>query len=172
MYAFSRKLGNEEVKVVANNRKASFEYFLLERFEAGLVLQGSEIKSIRAGQMSIQESYVDIVEGKEAWLIEANIAPYVQANRFNHDPKRKRKLLLHKKQILELWNNIRIKGMTVVPIRVYLKDGRAKIEIALAKGKSRDQYEDIAKTKDHLKRKMKRLDHIDLRQKTWNAVGG
>jgi len=85
----------EDVKVVANNRKASFEYFLLEKFEAGLVLQGSEIKSIRAGQMSIQESYVDIVNGEEAWLVEANIAPYVQANRFNHDPKRKRKILLH-----------------------------------------------------------------------------
>lgn len=136
----------EEVKIVANNRKASFEYFLLEKFEAGLVLQGSEIKSIRAGQMSIQESYVDIVNGEEAWLIEANIAPYVQANRFNHDPKRKRKLLLHKKQIRELWNNIRIKGMTVVPTRVYLKDGRAKIEIALAKGKKAyDKRATIAK---------------------------
>ena len=136
----------EEVKIVANNRKASFEYFLLEKFEAGLVLQGSEIKSIRAGQMSIQESYVDIVNGEEAWLVEANIAPYVQANRFNHDPKRKRKLLLHKKQILELWNNIRIKGMTVVPTRVYLKDGRAKIEIALAKGKKAyDKRATIAK---------------------------
>ncbi|MEP7133381.1 MAG: SsrA-binding protein SmpB [Chloroflexota bacterium] len=136
----------EEVKVVANNRKASFEYFLLEKFEAGLVLQGSEIKSIRAGQMSIQESYVDIVNGEEAWLVEANIAPYVQANRFNHDPKRKRKILLHKKQIRELWNNIRIKGMTVVPTRVYLKDGRAKIEIALAKGKKAyDKRATIAK---------------------------
>lgn len=136
----------EDIKVVANNRKASFEYFLLEKFEAGLVLQGSEIKSIRAGQMSIQESYVDIVNGEEAWLIEANIAPYVQANRFNHDPKRKRKLLLHKKQIRELWNNIRIKGMTVIPTRVYLKDGRAKIEIALAKGKKAyDKRATIAK---------------------------
>lgn len=136
----------EDVKVVANNRKASFEYFLLEKFEAGLVLQGSEIKSIRAGQMSIQESYVDIVNGEEAWLIEANIAPYVQANRFNHDPKRKRKLLLHKKQIREIWNNVRIKGMTVVPTRVYLKDGRAKIEIALAKGKKAyDKRATIAK---------------------------
>jgi len=136
----------EDVKVVANNRKANFEYFLLERFEAGLVLQGSEIKSIRAGQMSIQESYVDIMNGEEAWLVEANIAPYVQANRFNHDPKRKRKLLLHKKQIRELWNNIRIKGMTVVPLRVYLKDGRAKIEIALAKGKKAyDKRATIAK---------------------------
>jgi SsrA-binding protein len=136
----------EDVKIVANNRKASFEYFLLEKFEAGLVLQGSEIKSIRAGQMSIQESYVDIVNGEEAWLVEANIAPYTQANRFNHDPKRRRKLLLHKKQIRELWNNIRIKGMTVVPTRVYLKDGRAKIEIALAKGKKAyDKRATIAK---------------------------
>ncbi len=136
----------EDVKVVANNRKASFEYFLLEKYEAGLVLQGSEIKSIRAGQISIQESYVDIANGEEAWLIEAHIAPYVQANRFNHDPKRKRKILLHKKQIRELWNNIRIKGMTVVPLRVYLKDGRAKIEIALAKGKKAyDKRATIAK---------------------------
>jgi len=125
----------ENVKVVATNRKAGFEYFLLERFEAGLVLNGSEIKSIRAGQISIQESYIDIEGGEQAWLVESHIAPYEQANRFNHDPKRKRKLLLHKKQIRELWNNIRIKGMTVVPTRVYLKDGRAKIEIALAKGK-------------------------------------
>ena len=137
---------SESVKVVANNRKASFEYFLLEKFEAGLVLQGSEIKSIRAGQISIQESYVDIENGEQAWLVEAHIAPYEQANRFNHDPKRKRKLLLHKKQIRELWNNIRIKGMTVVPTRVYLKDGRAKIEIALAKGKKAyDKRATIAK---------------------------
>jgi SsrA-binding protein len=136
----------EDVKIVANNRKASFEYFLLEKFEAGLVLQGSEIKSIRAGQMSIQESYVDIVNGEEAWLVEANIAPYTQANRFSHDPKRRRKLLLHKKQIREIWNDVRIKGMTVVPTRVYLKDGRAKIEIALAKGKKAyDKRATIAK---------------------------
>src|SRR5690349_9152408 len=125
----------EEVKVIATNRKASFEYFLMEKFEAGLALQGTEIKSIRAGQVSIQESFIDIRDGREAWLVEAHIAPYEQANRFNHEPKRRRKLLLHKKQILELWNNVRIKGMTVVPTRIYLKKGRAKIEIALAKGK-------------------------------------
>ncbi|MCI0549410.1 MAG: SsrA-binding protein SmpB [Anaerolineae bacterium] len=137
---------SEKIKVVANNRKASFEYFLLERFEAGLVLQGSEIKSIRAGQISIQESYVDIENGEQAWLVEAHIAPYEQANRCNHDPKRKRRLLLHKKQIRELWNNVRIKGMTVVPTRVYLKNGRAKIEIALAKGKKAyDKRATIAK---------------------------
>lgn len=136
----------DEVKVVATNRKAAFEYFLLERFEAGLVLQGSEIKSIRAGQVSIQESFVDIENGEQAWLVESHIAPYEQANQFNHDPKRKRKLLLHKKQIRELWNNVRIKGMTVVPTRVYLKNGRAKIEIALAKGKKAyDKRATIAK---------------------------
>jgi len=136
----------EEVKVLATNRKATFEYFLLEKFEAGLALQGSEIKSIRAGQISIQESYVDIENGEQAWLVEAHIAPYAQASRFNHEPRRRRRLLLHKKQIRELWNNIRIKGMTVVPTSVYLKNGRAKIEIALAKGKKAyDKRETIAK---------------------------
>jgi len=137
----------EDIKVIALNRKASFEYFLMEKFEAGLSLVGSEIKSIRAGQISIQEAYVDVQEGREAWLVEAHIAPYEQAGtHFNHEPKRKRRLLLHKKQIAELWNNVRIKGMTVVPLRVYLKDGRAKIEIALAKGKKAyDKRATIAK---------------------------
>jgi SsrA-binding protein len=136
----------EDIKVVANNRKASFEYFLLERFEAGLSLLGTEIKSIRAGQMSIAEAYVDIENGREAWLIESHIAPYEQGNRFNHDPKRKRRLLLHKKEIRELWNSVRLKGMTIVPTRVYLKKGRAKIEIALAKGKKAyDKRATIAK---------------------------
>ena len=136
----------ENIKIVANNRKAGFEYFLLERFEAGLALTGTEIKSIRAGQMSIAEAYVDVENGEEAWLIESHIAPYEQGNRFNHDPKRKRRLLLHKKEIRELWNNVRQKGMTIVPTRVYLKDGRAKIEIALAKGKKAyDKRATIAK---------------------------
>jgi SsrA-binding protein len=136
----------EDFKVVATNRKASFEYFLLDKFEAGLALQGSEIKSIRAGQISIQESYVEIENGQQAFLVEAHIAPYEQANRFNHDPRRKRRLLLHKKEIRKLWDNVRIKGMTIVPTRVYLKNGRAKIEIALAKGKKAyDKRATIAK---------------------------
>ncbi len=119
----------------------------MEKFEAGLVLQGSEIKSIRAGQISIQESFVDIPNAQEAWLVESHIAPYEQAGQyFNHEPKRRRRLLLHKKQIRELWNSIRIKGNTVVPTRVYLKNGRAKIEIALAKGKKAyDKRATIAK---------------------------
>jgi SsrA-binding protein len=129
------KIMSEGVKVVATNRKAGFEYFLLEKFEAGLALRGSEIKSVRAGQVSLAESFVEIENGQNAWLVEAHIAPYEQANRFNHDPKRKRRLLLHKKQIRELWNSVRLKGMTIVPTKVYIKDGRAKIEIALARGK-------------------------------------
>lgn len=137
----------ENIKIVSSNRKAGFEYALLEKFEAGIELKGSEIKSIRAGQVSIQEAYVDVQNGRQAWLLEAHIAPYEQSGKFfNHEPRRKRRLLLHKKQIRELWNNVRIKGMTIVPTRVYLKDGRAKVEIALAKGKkAHDKRATIAK---------------------------
>lgn len=137
----------ENIKIVATNRKAGFEYTLVEKLEAGIELKGSEIKSIRAGQVSIQEAYVDVQNGRQAWLLEAHIAPYEQSGKFfNHEPRRKRRLLLHKKQIRELWNNVRIKGMTIVPTRVYLKDGRAKVEIALAKGKkAHDKRATIAK---------------------------
>ena len=135
----------EKVKVVSTNRKAGFEYFLLERFEAGLSLKGSEIKSIRAGQISLSEAYVRADE-RSAWLMDAHVAPYIQANRFNHDPKRPRRLLLHKKEIRELWDAVRQKGVTIVPTRVYLKDGRAKLEIAIAKGKKLyDKRDAIAK---------------------------
>lgn len=133
------------VKVVSTNRKAHFEYFLLEHFEAGLSLQGSEIKSIRAGQISLGEAYVQ-VDGRQAWLMNAHVAPYEAANRFNHDPKRPRRLLLHKREICELWQAVRQKGMTVVPVQVYLKDGRAKLDIALAKGKKLyDKRHEIAR---------------------------
>lgn len=135
----------EEIKVVATNRKAGFEYFLLERFEAGLSLQGSEIKSIRAGQVSLTEAYVRI-EGNEAWLVEAHIATYAQANRMNHITKRPRRLLLHKKEIRKLWDAVRLKGVTIVPIKIYIKDGRAKLEISIAKGKNlHDKRDTIAK---------------------------
>ncbi len=145
------------VKVVATNRKAGFEYFLLERFEAGLSLQGSEIKSIRAGQVSLAEAYVR-VDDHEAWLVEAHIAPYEQANRFNHDPKRPRRLLLHQKEIRELWDAVRQKGMTIVPTRIYLKQGRAKLEIAIAKGKKMyDKRQAIAKR--DLDRELSRREH-------------
>lgn len=122
------------IKVLATNRKAKFEYFLLDHFEAGLSLQGSEIKSIRAGQISLAEAYVQ-TDGTNAWLMNAHVAPYEQANRFNHDPKRPRRLLLHKREIRELWDAVRQKGVTIVPVEVYLKDGRAKLDIAIGKGK-------------------------------------
>ena len=123
-----------DIKVVATNRKARHEYFLLDEFEAGIALKGSEIKSIRAGQVSLAEAYIRI-DGKNAWLVDAHIAQYEQANRNNHDPKRQRQLLLHKKEIRKLWDTVRLKGVTIVPTRIYLKKGYAKVEIAIAKGK-------------------------------------
>ena len=132
-----------DVKTVSTNRKARFEYFLLETFEAGLALKGTEIKSIRKGQISLQEAYVR-TDGKQAWLVGAHVAPYEHASASQHDPDRERKLLLHKREIRELWDAVRIKGMTIVPVRVYLKAGRAKLELAIAKGKKLfDKREDI-----------------------------
>jgi len=121
-------------KIVARNRKARHNFFLLDTYEAGIVLQGSQIKSIRAGQISIKEAYVRI-DAEEAWLMDAHIAPYKQASRFGHKPTRPRKLLLHKKEIRRLWNEVRKKGVTIIPTSVYLKNGRAKVEIAIARGK-------------------------------------
>lgn len=133
------------IKVVATNRKARHEYFLLDTYEAGLVLKGSEIKSIRAGQVSLAQAYVSI-DDNEAWLVNSHIAPYNEASRNNHDPLRTRKLLLHRSEIRKLSDKVRQKGATVVPLRIYLKDGRAKIEIALAKGKKQyDKRAEIAK---------------------------
>jgi len=133
------------IKIVARNRKANFEYFLLDRFEAGIELRGSEIKSVRNGQISLNEAYVE-TNGKEAWLVECHIAPYERASYFQHDPKRPKRLLLHKREIRQLWNESRKKGVTIVPVSVYLKDGRAKVEIALAKGKKLyDKRQTIAK---------------------------
>lgn len=133
------------VKVIATNKKARYEYFLLDTYEAGIELRGSEIKSIRARQVSLAEAYVQ-VDGEEAYLINAHIAPYELANRFNHDPKRNRRLLLHKKEIRNLWDDVRQKGLTIIPVRMYLKNGRAKLEIAVAKGKkTRDKRQEIQK---------------------------
>jgi len=144
-------------KVISTNRKAHFEYFLLEHFEAGIALQGSEIKSIRAGQISLSEAYIR-VEEREAWLMNAHIAPYDPASRNNHDPKRERRLLLHHKQIREMWDAVRQKGVTVIPVTVYLKEGRAKLDIAIAKGKKLyDKRSEIAKR--DVEREMERTMH-------------
>src|SRR5512136_851894 len=117
------------IKIVATNRKAFHEYNFHDTFEAGLVLLGSEIKSIRAGRVSLQEGFV-LFEGGEAWLVNVHIAQYDPASRQNHDPKRRRKLLLHRREIERLRSRAQEKGFTVIPTRLYLKDGRAKIEIA------------------------------------------
>lgn len=133
------------IKIVSKNRKASHDYFLLDRYEAGIVLLGSEIKSIRSGQISIAEAFVRVSDS-EAWLEDAHIAPYHQAGNFNHEPRRSRKLLLHRKEIHRLWDEVRKKGVTVIPTKVYLKDGIAKVEIAIAKGKKKyDKRAAIAK---------------------------
>lgn len=133
------------IKVVATNRKARHEYFIIETLEAGIALQGSEIKSIRAGHISLAEAYVRI-DGQEAWLEDAHIAPYEQASIYNHDPRRSRKLLLHRDEIIKLWNMVRQRGVTVIPLNVHLKDGRAKLDIAVAKGKKLyDKRAEIAK---------------------------
>jgi SsrA-binding protein len=141
------KLAVMDIKVVSTNKKARFEYFILETFEAGLVLKGTEIKSIRNGQISLQEAYVR-TDGKEIWLVGAHVAPYEHASAFQHDPKRDRKLLMHKKEIRKLFDEIRIKGMTIVPIRVYLKSGKAKLEIGLAKGKKQYDKRESIKERD------------------------
>jgi len=133
------------IKIIATNRKAFHEYQFHDTYEAGLALVGSEIKSIRAGQVSLQEGFV-LFEDGEAWLVNVHIAQYEPASRQNHDPKRRRKLLLHRREIERLQSRVQEKGYTVVPTKLYLKDGRAKVEIALARGKKLyDKRETIAK---------------------------
>ena len=133
------------IKIITKNRRASFDFHLLDRFEAGLVLTGTEIKSVRANQVSLRRSFVQGREG-ELWLIEANIAPYSHGNRENHDPTRPRKLLLHRREIDKIMESLTQKGLTVVPTKLYLRDGLAKVEIALARGKAgRDKRADLSK---------------------------
>jgi len=126
------------IKIVATNRRAGHNYFLEDRFEAGIVLAGSEIKSVRAGKVQLREAYVQAERG-EAYLLNAHISPYDPASRDNHDPLRPRKLLLHKKEIGKLVEATRLKGFTIIPLKMYLSKGRAKVEIALARGKK--QYD-------------------------------
>jgi len=129
------KKAEQRFKIVADNRKARFHYEIGEKFEAGVALTGSEVKSLRTGKANIGESYASTRDG-ELWLLNSNISEYKQAGRFNHEPKRPRKLLLHKRQISKLIGAVEREGMTVVPLKLYFNDkGRAKIEIALAKGK-------------------------------------
>ncbi len=123
------------IKVIATNRRAAHDYNLEERYEAGLVLTGTEIKSIRAGRVNLKDGYVQPRRG-ELWLMNVHIAPYDPAGRhFGHDPRRPRKLLLHRREINRLIARVQERGYTIIPTRLYLKDGRAKVEIALARGR-------------------------------------
>ena len=134
------------MKLVANNKKARHDYFIDETYEAGIVLTGTEIKSARLGKVSIKESYARIRDG-EVFIYGMNISPYEQGNRFNTDPLRPRKLLLHKREIQKLQGYTTLKGLTLVPLRMYINDrGRAKVELAVARGKKNyDKRQDTAK---------------------------
>ena len=138
-------MAKESMKLVANNKKAYHDYFVDEKYEAGLVLHGTEVKSIRMGKCSIKESFIRIEDG-EVWVYGMHISPYEMGNIFNKDPLRPKKLLMHKAEIHKLLGKIKEKGFTLVPLQVYFKEGRAKIEIGLSRGKKLyDKRQDIAK---------------------------
>ncbi|HUJ91184.1 MAG TPA: SsrA-binding protein SmpB [Gaiellaceae bacterium] len=131
-------------KLIADNRRARHDYHLLERYEAGLVLTGTEVKALREGKATLQQAYAEVRES-EAWLLGLHVPEYGQGNRSNHEPDRPRKLLLHRHEIDKVYAQVREKGMTLVPTRLYFKDGRVKVELALARGKElRDKRRDIA----------------------------
>ena len=138
-------MANRGEKLIVDNRRARHDYHLLDRFEAGIVLTGTEVKSLRDGRASLQQAYGD-VRGGEAWLVGAHISVYEQGNIANHDPDRDRKLLLHKKELASLAGKVAQRGLTLVPTKLYFKNGRAKVELALARGKEqRDKRRDIAR---------------------------
>ncbi len=138
----------EKTKVVAENRRARFEYFVEDVFEAGIALQGTEVKSLRAGQGSIAESYADVQDG-QVWLINANIPEFSHGNRFNHSPKRPRKLLLHNREIAKMSGATTRGGYTLIPLSIYFNpQNRAKVELALAKGKKLHDKRETEKAKD------------------------
>ncbi len=138
----------EKTKTVAENRRARFEYFIETVYEAGIALTGTEVKSLRFGEGSIAESYAE-VKGEEVWLVNANIPEFSHGNRFNHEPKRPRKLLLHEREINKLHGAVAREGMTLVPLSIYFnKQGRAKVELALAKGKKTHDKRETIKERD------------------------
>ena len=137
-----------KIKTVAENRRARYEFFIEDVVEAGIALAGTEVKGLRSGQASIAEAYAEVKDG-QLWLVNANIPEYKQGNRFNHEPKRPRKLLLHSRQIEKFHGLVTRQGMTLVPLSVYFNDrGRAKVELALAKGKQLHDKRETEKTRD------------------------
>lgn len=146
---------SEAIKVIADNRKARHDYHILETFEAGIVLTGTEVKSLRLGRANLRDSYA-AVENGELFIYNMHISPYTHGNMFNHDPKRTRKLLMHKREIMRLLGQTQEKGYTLIPLRLYFKRGKAKVELALGKGKKLyDKRETIAKRDE--KRRIERV---------------
>ncbi|MBI2981327.1 MAG: SsrA-binding protein SmpB [Deltaproteobacteria bacterium] len=142
--------GSTGQKIVTDNRKAGFRYFFLEKFEAGMVLTGSEVKSLRDGKANLGDSYV-VRQGGDLALINCHISPYAPANRMNHDPLRSRRLLLHAEEIEYLIGKMKERGLTLIPTKLYFKKGRAKCEIALAKGKKLHDRREELKKKEHVR---------------------
>jgi SsrA-binding protein len=145
---------------LAVNRRAYHDYFIEETYEAGLVLTGTEIKSLRSGKANLREGYARPRQG-EIWLLNVHISPYEQGNRYNHEPTRDRKLLLHRRQITDLMMKVQRNGLTLVPLRLYLKHGRAKLELGLAKGKKQYDKRDAIAERDarrNLERELNRRD--------------
>lgn len=130
------------IKLVAENRKAFHDYFIEEKYECGIVLSGTEVKSLRQGKVNLRDSYVTIKEG-ELWLIGVHISPYEMGNRFNLDPMRSRKLLMHKSQIIKLYSTVKQDGLTLVPTKCYFSNGKIKVEIGLARGKKNYDKRDV-----------------------------
>lgn len=146
----------EHIKSVAENRKARHDYFLEDKLEAGISLTGTEIKSVRQGRVQFKDAYVSIRHG-EAWIKAMHISPYRQGNVFNVDETRDRKLLLHKHEIRKLYDKVRLKGYTLIPVRMYLKDGRAKMEIVTARGKDLYDKRQVSKNRDAAREMQKAL---------------
>src|SRR3954452_22388543 len=141
----AREQGKDEIRDVCRNRRASHEYEILDQLECGLVLTGTEVKSLRDGQAMLEDAYAKIEDG-ELWLIGSDIPEYTMGNRMNHKPKRKRKLLLHRREIAKFAGKASEKGFTLVPLRLYFKGGRAKVELAIARGKQlHDKRQDLKK---------------------------
>ncbi|MGE3645622.1 MAG: SsrA-binding protein SmpB [Beijerinckiaceae bacterium] len=156
--ATKKKTGTENFKIAADNRRARYDYEIFEPVEAGIMLTGTEIKGMRTGKATIAESYVDVDKNGEVFLINANVPEYLQANRFNHEPRRPRKLLLNKREIARLAQGIEREGMTIVPLKLYFNaKGRAKVEIALARGKKLHDKRQTEKKRDWNREKSRLL---------------
>ncbi|MDI6812786.1 MAG: SsrA-binding protein SmpB [Desulfitobacteriaceae bacterium] len=152
---------SEGIKIVADNRKAFHDYFVEERVEAGIILTGTEIKSIRNGRVNLKDSYARIDKG-EVWLFQMHISPYEQGNRFNHDPLRRRKLLLSRSEITKIFSKLQLQGLTLIPLKIYLKHGLAKVELGVCRGKKNyDKRQDMAErdAKREIERHMRDKNH-------------